>query len=910
MTPDELVLFDLTVEHACDPIDVASDQPRFGWKLGGAAHQTGYQLVVECNGQPVWDSEQVRVPGGVDVEYGGPPLASDTDYVWRTRVWTDRGVTSWHVRTFSTTLLHSSDWQAAWLVPAQLPTLKEHYSIQQIIDHTAGSDLPAADRLRPPLQVRQDVTLTGEVTRARLFASSQGINRLIVNGEELDDRLFEPGFDTYAKRLSFSTFDVTSLLSEGDNAVGMILADGWWAGRVGITGSSAQWGDHLAGIWQLSVTYRDGRRIVVGSGDRPASSARGGWDYSDLYIGERYDARAGTDGWCLPGFAPVGWDRVDTRTDGREILIPFTGEPVRRTATLRSRLVRQGAGEYLLDLEQVIAGRLRITVRAAEGTCISIAHTEVLDTDGKFFENILGPNKDQVDIYICRGDEVEVYEPSFTFHGFRYARLTANHPFELDAADGIVIGTDLRPTAELRTSDGRVNRFHENVLWSQRGNFFSIPTDCPQRERAGWTGDLQVFIDTAATNMDVRQFVERWMANVRAEQFDDGGIPVVVPAIPAMDVPKNVIQTAAGWSDAVVFVPWSLWQHYADIRVLEQNFAAMRRWVDFQFEEAERQLPERLQGRNLSPSQDANHRLMWNTGWQFADWLSPSSLNQTEDAGGAVKPRLEGEVVAAAFHAHSTALVAEVAEVLGRTEEASQYSCRAARIRRAIAEEYVLPNGQILLDSQGCYVLALAFDLIPEHLRPASIARLVELIQTNGVRLDTGFLSTPYLLDVLWNNGEKQLARDLFWRTSPPSWLYPVTMGATTVWENWEAVRADGTPTLSSMNHYAFGCVDDWIYRRQLGIAPTGPGYSTIRIEPDLSGPLTSARGTIETVRGPISVTWTRDEEETFVEGHLPADTAGVLVVGGHTSQLLPGPFSYRERSRGTKVVSSAPASP
>lgn len=885
-------LVGLTVEHEPNPIAIAVPRPRFGWKVTGGAPAEAHRIVVERAGTLLWDSGRREGPGGIDVEYSGAPLPSDADFDWRVRVWIDGRPGQWAGSRFGTSLLDPGQWRGAWLVPAQTPTYPENYTIRQVIDGEAGSSLPPEQRLQPPKQVRQDVEIGQRPVRARLYATAKGIFRLSINGRDLVDRLLEPGFDAYTHRLAFSCHDVTDILREGTNTVGMVLADGWWAGRVGITGSSAQFGDLLAGSWHLSITFPDGTTAFVGSGDSEAFSARGGWDHSDIFIGERFDARAATPGWSEPGH-PDGWQRVERAAVDTAALTPFSGEPVRRLETIRPvEVEHRGDGSVIVDLGQVVAGRLRLEVEAGPGTEIILEHSEVLNPDGSFFNNILGPNKDQCDVYVCSGAGIEVYEPSFTFHGFRYARLSSPRPFRVKDVAGVAIGTDLRRTAELITSDPLVNRFHQNVLWSQRANFLSIPTDCPQRERAGWTGDLQVFIHAAATTMDVRQFVERWLANLRAEQFASGGVPVVVPQIPSMDVPRNEVQVAAGWSDAVVLVPWALWQRYEDRRALEENYEAMRRWVEFQHREAGATLPERLREAPLSDEQRRRQLTMWNSGWQFGDWLAPSTLSATDDPQDRAKPSLQGEIVAAMFHAHSTAIVADVAAVLGEGQDAASYAERAASIRAAFAAEYVAPDGRLLLERQGLYVLALAFGVLPEELREAAVGRLLVLIDDNDGLLDTGFLSTPHLLDVLWEAGEKELARSLFWQTRPPSWLYPVTMGATTVWESWDAVLPDGTPTASSMNHYALGCVDDWLFRRQAGIAPTLPGYATVRLEPDLDGPLSSAVASVETVRGTVSISWRREGGVATVSGSLPPGVCGELALRGRTVPLVGGSFS------------------
>ncbi|WP_242682388.1 alpha-L-rhamnosidase [Desertivibrio insolitus] len=888
--------FELTVERMTEPIGVATATPLFGWKVPASRTQMAYAIEVRSSANDVvWATGRREGSLSVDVNYAGSPLESDTHYSWRVRVWASDGSEAEAASTFETSLLRKHDWKARWLVPHQRRTVVERYTIRQIVDDNAHPIGPPEERLHPPQHVRQELELASAPTRARLYATARGIYTAAINGTEVGDEVLAPGYDAYSQRLSFQCYDVTELLAAGTNVIGMTVADGWFAGRVGITGSSAPYGDELAVIWQLSLSFPDGSHRVVCSGDGAALSHRGGWDYSDLFIGERFDAASEQHGWSTASFKPDGWNAVEVRRDDLDGLVPFAGEPVRRIMELEATVERRGSDSYLVDLQQVIAGRLRLRVRAEVGTVLTIQHSEVILPDGSFFDNIVGPNKDQRDLFVAGGVEVEEFEPTFTFHGFRYAAITATAPFELIDARGIVIASDLRITADLRTSDERINQLHRNVVWSQRGNFLSIPTDCPQRERAGWTGDVQVYAASAATNMDVRAFAERWLANVRAEQAADGSIQPVIPIIPTMlDGGPSDVLAAAGWGDAIALVPWTLYGRYGDRRVLLDNFEAMLRWVNYQQDQAST-LPERIAGGSADPASVQRHRKMWNTGLQFGDWLAPSIVAEGGDPVDMAQPHLRSEIVTAMFHAHTTDVVARVASVLGRTQDAERLATRAIDIRAAFIDEYVR-DGELPLDLQGLYVLALAFDLVPLNQRDAAVRRLRSLIEARDYHLDTGFLSTPYLLDVLWEAGEKELARTLLWQNSAPSWLYAVDAGATTVWESWEAVAPDGTPSRSSMNHYAFGSVDDWLFRRLGGIEPMLPGYSEVRIAPDVLGPLGSASSWIDTVRGRIAVEWNRDGDEVLLDVRLPPACAATLEVGGHIERIEAGTTHFTRR--------------
>ena len=890
-------LTELTVEHLSDPLGVATSRPRFGWRIeseAGNLLQHSYELIVTTGGRPVWESGRVEAPDGAGVEYGGPELASRTHYDWRVRSWLHGrpAPSAWAEAAFETSLLRTADWRARWVVPDQEPTLLERYSLSGVLSGAEGPTTPPRERLRPPLHLRQRFSSSGHVRRARLYATARGVYEAELNGRVVGDQVLAPGFDSYPHRLSFQTYDVSELLTEGDNVLGLTVADGWWAGRIGITGSSANYGDRLGAIWQLEIEYADGSVSTVVSGD-DVRAAVGPRRYADVFVGEHHDATRELTAWSRPAFDDARWDPVTAEDGGLDVLTPFAGEPVRRTREFRpERVLTTPSGDTVVDLGQVIAGRLRIAVSAPRGTEITLEHSEVLTADGDYFSNILGPNKDQTDHYVAAGRPGEVFEPAFTFHGFRYVRVTGLPQVRVEDVTAVVIGSDLRETSRFTTSDPRIDRLHQNVLWSQRANFLSIPTDCPQRERAGWTGDLQVFAPAAATNMDVRQFVERWLANLRADQLEDGQVPIIVPVIPsiAQGDDAGIGTTSAGWSDAVVIVPWVLYQRYGDARPLRENYPAMTRWVEHQMREAGAALPQRLADQELAPEQEARQRLLWNTGFHFGDWLAPSTLlDAPMPEAVMIAPQRTGELVAAMFHAHSLQLVAEIAAILGHADDATRYRDRFERVRAAFAQEYVGPHGQLPVDMQGLYVVALAFGLVPDDRRAAALEHLIALIHENDDHLDTGFVSVPYLLDVLWEGGERDLARRLLRQDTVPSWLYAVDRGATTIWEAWAAIAPDGTVSPMSMNHYAFGCVDDWMFRRIAGLQPVEPGYRRSRIEPDLDAAVDAVRAGHDTPHGLLSIDWHRSGDTVSVEVTVPHGTVADLVLPDAVERLGSG---------------------
>ncbi len=789
-------------------------------------------------------------------------------------------------------------WIARWVTPAQAPTEVERWSI---FDWIVGRrpEGTRAQRLRPVQLLRQSFTLTAQPTRATLRASARGIYTVELNGTAVGDEVLAPGYDTYEHRISVQTYDVTDAVRTGENVIGVTLADGWWAGRIGLTGSSAQWGAETSAVWQLETEYGDGADASIGS-DASVRSAPGPWTWADLFIGERFDARAVTAGWSSPGFDDDGWSPVAASGEGLDVLVPFTGEPIRRLMELPARSVRGDADAgWVVDFGQVIAGRVRVTLpELPAGSEVVLDHTETLDRNGDWFANIDGINKDQQDVYVAAGRPGgETYEPTFTFHGFRYARIRglAAPPGLADVA-AVVIGSDLPQTGSFVASDARITRLHENVVWSQRGNFLAVPTDCPQRERAGWTGDIQIFVPAATNNADVRAFLGRWLDNLRADQLADGRIPIATPRSPfdaeaaASATGIGSIVAAAGWSDAIAIVPWVLYERYGDTRVLEQNYAAMLRWIEYQRVTAAAELPASIDASALTPERRARQALLYNTGEQFGDWLTPSTMagKPLHEAIG-IAPKLTGELVAPMFQANTLSLAAATATVLGHDADAADLASRADAVRAAVRDEYVTADGRMPVDLQGLYAIAIAFGIADGELRDAFGDRLAALVAENGDRLDTGFLSVPYLLDALWDTGHADVARRLLWQAEQPSWLYEVDHGATTIWESWDAIAPDGPPRTLSLNHYAFGCVDDWLYRRVAGITLEAPGYRAMRFEPDVDCGLTSVAAHIGSPHGRIGIRWRRAGDRVEIETDVPDGVDASLVIAGERVALTPG---------------------
>jgi alpha-L-rhamnosidase len=562
-------------------------------------------------------------------------------------------------------------------------------------------------------------------------------------------------------------------------------------------------------------------------------------------------------GWSAPGFDASGWEPVSTINGGFDHLIAQENDACRITQELKPQAVlKTPKGETFIDMGQNMVGWVRFTVEENEGTIITVQHAEVLDRDGNFYSGNLRSAKQTV-MYTCRGGAAETYEPIFSFQGFRYIKVEgASYEDWLDRITGCVIHTDMAESGAFNCSDEMLNLLQRNIVWGQRGNFLDVPTDCPQRdERLGWTGDAQVFIRTAAFNYNVVPFFEKWLKDLSVEQLPDGGVSHVVPCLEIAG--KN----SAAWSDAAVICPWTLYECYGDIRVLQKQYRSMKAWVDY----------IRAQG---------SDEYLWNTGFHFGDWLA---LDAKENSYFGATPK---DLIATAYNAYSASLVAKTAAVLGKQEEAAAYADLHKGIVKAFRAEFVTPNGRVASPTQTAYVLALMFDLLEEGDRARAAGMLAENIKENGTRLTTGFVGTPYLCQVLSRFGYSDLAYQLVLQQEYPSWLYSITKGATTIWEHWDGIKQDGSfwsDDMNSFNHYAYGSIGDWLYRFVCGIdtdTAEGSGYKRIRIAPHIGEALSHAAASLNTMYGLVESSWEkRNDGSLSMSVTIPANTMAEIVL-------------------------------
>ncbi|MGY1815681.1 family 78 glycoside hydrolase catalytic domain [Blastococcus sp. SYSU D00820] len=867
----------LRVEHLDQPLGIRVPAPRLSWRLpDGAGEQHAYRITAD-NG---WDTGWVDTDEHLLVPYGGPELGSGERVEWRVRVRTALGespasAAGW----FETGLLHAEDWDADWVEPGRMP---------------AG---PAGQRAAALLRVEFDVVRP--VVSARLHATAQGLYEAFLDGTRVGDAELTPGSTQYDARLQVQTHDVAVGRGEGRHALAVVLADGWFRGQIGITRAADQWGDRIAFLAQLHLTHDDGSVTVLGTGPDWRSST-GHVTAADLIAGETWDLRARPGGWDAPGFDDAGWEAVHVVQHGFAGLVDSPAPPVRRVETIVPvSVTRLDVDRQVVDLGQNINGWVRLTDLGPAGTTVTLTHGEWLGPDGDVTTDHLRPAvpflpeplpAGQVDTVVSAGVPGDVFEPRRTTHGFRYVRIEG-HPADLTPDDvrGVVVHTDLRRTGWFACSDERINRFHEAAVWSLRDNACDVPTDCPHRERAGWTGDWQLYVPTAAYLYDVAGFSTKWLRDVAADQWPDGTVANISPTSRSegRESPVAFLNGSAGWGDAAVIVPWELYRAYGDTGVLAELWPTMVRWLD-RVERIARE--DRHPARAAARPDPAPHEAyLWDTGFHWGEWLVPG-----EDVGdfGAFVAADKGDV-ATAYFAHSAGLMARIARLLGRDYDAARYGELAGRVRAAWQAEYLGADGSLTPDSQANHVRALAFDLVPAALRPVVADRLVELVRKADTHLGTGFLATPYLLPVLADTGHLDVAYELLLQDTEPSWLVMVDRGATTVWERWNGVDADGVPS-ESLNHYSKGAVVSFLHRYTAGLEPVDPAYRRFRVRPRPGGGLTWTETAHESPHGTIEVAWRRAGDRFDLRVVVPAGTrAEVVLPDGTTATAGPGEHSY-----------------
>jgi len=833
----------LVCEYKINPIGIDIERPRFSWQIlseESNIKQIAYEIRVADSrnnfnnrNNIIWSSGRVISDQSVNIDYQGLLLKSIQRAYWQVRIWdNNHNVTLWSEPAFwETGILDNKLWTASWICMKN----EKKTTISQ-----------------PCKYFRKEFMTSKKVSSARVYVTSLGLYQLFLNGNKIGNDLFTPGWTSYKKRLQYQTYDVSTMLKH-KNTISAIVGDGWFLGNISGQGRS-YYGDQLALLALLKINYTDGTSESIVT-DNNWKVSYGPILESDIYNGEKYDARLEMNGWSANSFDDSKWQNVDILEHTKNILIASQGEPVQIISEIiPKKVITTPKGETVLDMGQNMVGWIRLKIKGEKGDELNIQFAEVLDKDGNFYTDNLRKAK-ATDIYILKGTEEEIFEPHFTFHGFRYLKIIGlRYKPQIGQVAGMVIHTKMAPTGTFSCSDSLINKLQHNIQWGQKGNFLDVPTDCPQRdERLGWTGDAQVFSMTAAFNFNVAAFYTKWLKDLSADQGSDGKVTNVVPDL------SNGEGGATAWADAAIIIPWTLYRTYGDKRILKEQYSSMKAWIEFM---------------NLRAGDD----YLWIGDPHFGDWLAFNS--NSPDYSGAFT---EKDLIANAYNYYSTNLFGKIASIIGQTNDALKYQQIATKIKKAFIAEFTTPNGRLISHTQTAYALALSFGLLPDEMIPKSSKFFADDVN-KFKHLTTGFVGTPLLCSSLSSIGRDDLAFMLLTRKEYPSWLYPVTQGATTIWERWDGQKPDGTfqtTDMNSFNHYAYGAIGEWLYSYVAGISidPENPGYKHILFNPHPGGGLKNAKAEFKSMYGLVKSAWRFNGDNFVYEIEIPSNTTATVTL-------------------------------
>jgi len=838
-----LALKDVKSELRYDTATNGLVKPVFSWKLLSDKRdimQTAYQIKVATDAKSLqgvknlaWDTGKVLSEQSAYIHYQGNPLESRGKYYWQVTVWDNKGNSKKSTVQEWICGLSESDWEAKWIERAG----KEEE--EQVV------------------LFRKVFNIDKAIKSARLYITSHGIYEAEINETRVGDQLLTPGWTAYQKRLQYQEYDVSGQLKTGRNAIVVGVAEGWYKGP--LLGVHHVYGNKVALLSQLEIIYKDGSKEKIVSDESWNASVDGPVIRSGLYSGEVYDARKNGN-FSNAGFKEgASWTTVvQSEKQSYKELISSISQPVKRIETIKpQQIIVTPKGETVIDFGQNLIGRLRFSVKGNKGDSISFSHAEVLDNEGNFYTRNLRSAKQQI-VYYLQGNGEESYEPAFTFQGFRYVRVEGmKELINKDNIEAVVIHTDMPKTGRFTTSNPLLNQLQHNILWGQKSNFLDIPTDCPQRdERLGWTGDAEVFFPTATFNMDVSSFFMKWLADLRAEQLENGGVPGVIPNIWGTGE-GNIGQ--AGWADAATIIPWQWYKTYGDRQILDDSYQSMLKWAGY------------IDGRSTDN--------LWDKSWHHGDWLHYMPNNVWDKAPAFTDKTL----LAQAYYVYTLQNIINTAKVLGKENDVAKYNSLLQKVKDKFVSEFVTPAGAMMSNTQTAYVLALQFDILPEDKRAEAAKRLVKLIEEYGNHISTGFLGTPHICHVLSRFGYQDVAYRLLLQENFPSWLYPVKKGATTIWERWDGIKPDGSfqdEAMNSFNHYAYGAIGDWMYKNIGGIdqKETSTGYKNIVIAPNPGGGITEAETELESVYGKIACSWKIENSTMTMNVQIPPNTNAEVI--------------------------------
>jgi alpha-L-rhamnosidase len=862
----------LEVDKLSNPIGLDSENPDFSWIIKSDdfdLNQTHYQVFVAkdkvfSKNSLIWDSGKVNSSESVYIKYQGNPLEYSTKYYWTVKVWTNQSSRpkqskiSW----WTTGLMGQKQWKSDW-IGVKMEDIK-------------GPKSP---------YFTNDFILDGKIISANLFITSRGVYEAYINGKRVGKSYLTPGWTSYNNRIQYQAYDVKEMLSSGDNRMGVILADGWFRNfRPNRGKRKTDYGDEISFITELIISYEDGTKKSIINDDN--------WNYhfgviqsSSIYNGEFADFNLSDPTWSKPKKKNSVSKKAQSVASYNGKLDHTRNEMIKKREVLEAKeLIITPSGDKVIDFGQNLVGWVQFKSDLPKGTEVTLYHAEVLDKAGEFYTTNLRA-AEQKNTFILNGNSDQIYHPTFTFQGFRYLKVEGLSQINIDNFQAVALYSDMEFTGSLTTSNKLINKLQENIQWGQRGNFLDVPTDCPQRdERLGWTGDAQAFFSTAGFNMDVKNFFDKWLMDLTYDQRADGAVPGVVPHNNYLDLnDSNQLKGGfgrTGWADAATIIPWNSYLIYGDPKTIERQYASMVKWIDFMTQNSKD---------NLYIKED-----------HWGDWLFFSRDNDNSGRSAVTSKKL----IAQAFYCYSTQLLVKSAEVLGFHDDVKKYADLYEKLVKAFNDEFVTKNGMLVSDSQTAYVLALQFNLLSEENSKIAIERLVNNINDYG-HLTTGFLGTPFLCHVLSDNGKNKEAIKLLLRSEYPSWLYPVTKGATTIWERWNGIKPDGSfqyPSMNSFNHYAYGAIGEWMYANLMGLKVNEdfPGFKRYKVQPLFDKNFDFIKGSFDSNYGKIQIAWTRKKGKLQFSLYLPANTSSDVVL----SKPMEGSWKLDNPKLDAKILS------
>ena len=886
----EIELLELKCEYLENPIGIDVLSPRLSWKIKTTSdhiinqEQVAYQILVATSREKLsevdadlWNTGKIISDSNKQITYQGTKLNSKQKCYWKVKIWnTESNYTTWSAAAkWSMGLLEDSDWSAEWI--GDSPDLAQKGYRDYLADYRSKNAVPKNILPVPPSSpmLRKRFNLTKEISDAMLYVSALGYYEIGLNGNKVGNHVLSPEWTDYNKRVQYQTYDVTQNLENGANVLFAILGDGWYLGMLGPTKWHTDYprrgvyGNDRRLIAQLVINYMDGTKEVIDTDESWKINSDGYIISADNFLGQKIDARKIPAGWRNIEFDDVSWTNAFVDKGIQKNLEAQKNEPIRVYKEFKPVEIMEIGGDFIVDFGQNLTGWTTLKIQGKRGISLKIRHGEMLNEDGTLYTANLAAAI-QEDAYILSGKQ-DVFEPTFTYHGFRFIEVSGlDQALDKKMISALAVASDSEITGKFECSNSKLNQLWQNIVWTQRNNMTSVPTDCPQRdERMGWMGDAQVFCQTSMFSMDMAAFYTKWIKDIRDAQSERGTFPDIAPHANKPDIRFS---NAPAWADAGVIIPWRMYQNYGDKEILIGHYDAMKRYL------------ENIKGQN------PDHIWLNDVGNNYGDWLNANTI--VAEGYSNERGEVPKDVFATAFYANSVKLFAKIAVVLDKKEDAKTYQVLYENIRKKFNEAFVDENVRIKGNTQSAYALALNFDLLPKENQIVAFEHLIECIEEYDYRISTGFVTTIMLMKELVRHGRVDIAYNLIESERFPSWIYSIDQGATTIWERWDGyVKGRGfqNPGMNSFNHYSIGAVGEWMYRIILGINPSEeyPGFKHFTIKPQPGGTLNWAKGSYKSINGLISSEWRKDKKKFKLDVEIPVNTSATIILPVNRNALI-----------------------